>query len=148
MEEEVKHPICPMNQYFEGDEDECNTEKCDYDVLNRSCYEKCKYPIREVIWKGGYPNLRLVLVQVKRYSPFNKNGTQETKYHLEFCEGKDNMGNERWRPLNLDLFKENESNFFSIDNLISKFGQLLEMESNLNRIRDKNYDIITKGEEK
>lgn len=41
----VKHPICPLNMYFEGDEDECNTDKCNFE--NRSCTEACKLKTEE-----------------------------------------------------------------------------------------------------
>lgn len=41
--ENVKHPICPLNMYFEGDEDVCDTNKCDYMLDGfRGCTEACK----------------------------------------------------------------------------------------------------------
>lgn len=36
----VPHPICPINMYFEGDEDRCDTSKCDFE--DRSCTEACR----------------------------------------------------------------------------------------------------------
>lgn len=38
----VKHPICPINHYFEGDEDKCDTSKCDYNTDFRNCSEACR----------------------------------------------------------------------------------------------------------
>lgn len=38
---DVPHPICPMNMYFEGDEDKFDVSKCNYDV-DRGCSEGCK----------------------------------------------------------------------------------------------------------
>lgn len=35
----VKHPICPFNLYFEGDEDKIDLSKCDFE--NRSCTNAC-----------------------------------------------------------------------------------------------------------
>ena len=45
----VKHPICPINMYFEGDEDKCDVSKCDFE--NRSCTEACTGFYRDK--KGG-----------------------------------------------------------------------------------------------
>jgi len=39
--EKVVQPICPINLYFEGDEDICNSEKCDWDIKSRSCSSNC-----------------------------------------------------------------------------------------------------------
>ena len=36
----IKQPICPLNMYFEGDEDICDTNKCDFE--HRRCSESCK----------------------------------------------------------------------------------------------------------
>jgi hypothetical protein len=36
---EVKHPICPLNMYFEGDEDKIDLDKCDFQ--NRGCSNTC-----------------------------------------------------------------------------------------------------------
>lgn len=41
MKTEVKEPICPINQYWEGDEDKCDTDKCDFDLEIRTCSEAC-----------------------------------------------------------------------------------------------------------
>jgi hypothetical protein len=41
-EENVPYPICPLNMYFEGDENKCDTNKCDFDTDTRSCTEACK----------------------------------------------------------------------------------------------------------
>lgn len=38
----MKYPICPLNLYFEGDEDECDVTKCDYDSETRSCTKRCE----------------------------------------------------------------------------------------------------------
>lgn len=38
----VPHPICPLNMYFEGDEDKCDTSKCDFDTERGGCTEACK----------------------------------------------------------------------------------------------------------
>lgn len=35
----IKHPICPLNLYFEGDEDKIDLYKCDF--KNRSCTNAC-----------------------------------------------------------------------------------------------------------
>lgn len=43
---EVKHPICPLNMYFEGDEDKINKENCDFE--NRGCSEACEIKIKPV----------------------------------------------------------------------------------------------------
>jgi len=40
--ENVPQPICPINMYFEGDEDKCDISKCDWDITIRSCSEACK----------------------------------------------------------------------------------------------------------
>jgi len=39
---DVAHPICPINMYFDGDESECDVEKCDYEVGGFGCTEACK----------------------------------------------------------------------------------------------------------
>jgi hypothetical protein len=39
--ETVKNPICPINIYWEGDEDKCNTDKCDFNLDTRTCNEGC-----------------------------------------------------------------------------------------------------------
>ena len=38
----IKHPICPINCYFEGDEDKCDVSKCDWNMEMRSCTEACR----------------------------------------------------------------------------------------------------------
>lgn len=38
---DIKHPICPISMYFEGDEDKCDLSKCDWDQDTRSCTEAC-----------------------------------------------------------------------------------------------------------
>lgn len=38
----VRHPICPINIYFEGDENKCNEKDCDWDTNTRSCSTACK----------------------------------------------------------------------------------------------------------
>ena len=38
-QDNVPYPICPLNMYFEGDEDKCDTSKCDFE--NRTCTEAC-----------------------------------------------------------------------------------------------------------
>jgi len=43
---DVPHPICPLNLYFEGDEDKCDTSKCDF--KNRSCTFACKIDVKEL----------------------------------------------------------------------------------------------------
>lgn len=42
---EIKHPICPLNIYFEGDENICNSDLCDFDCELKSCSESCKIKI-------------------------------------------------------------------------------------------------------
>ena len=39
---DIKHPICPINIYFEGDEKKCDTSKCDWDIEDRSCSQMCE----------------------------------------------------------------------------------------------------------
>ena len=39
--EEIPYPICPINMYFKGDEDKCNTDMCDFDTKTRSCSGNC-----------------------------------------------------------------------------------------------------------
>ena len=46
--EKVAYPICPMEIYFEGEEDICNTKKCDFDPDTRSCSEGCKSQISKM----------------------------------------------------------------------------------------------------
>lgn len=36
---DVKWPICPIMMFFEGDEDKCDTSKCDFE--NRRCSQAC-----------------------------------------------------------------------------------------------------------
>jgi len=38
----IKYPICPINLFFEGDEDKCNASKCDWDLETRTCWLGCK----------------------------------------------------------------------------------------------------------
>lgn len=44
--ERVKHPICAFSLYFEGDEDKCDTSKCDFE--HRQCSQACKIPSNKV----------------------------------------------------------------------------------------------------
>ena len=39
---ETAYPICPLNIYFEGDENKCDVSKCDFDIKFRCCTENCK----------------------------------------------------------------------------------------------------------
>lgn len=39
--EDFKYPICPINIYYEGDEDECDESKCDFDIEIRRCSQGC-----------------------------------------------------------------------------------------------------------
>jgi len=39
---DVKFPICPMSMYFEGDEDKCDEDLCDYEYTTRSCSQGCE----------------------------------------------------------------------------------------------------------
>ena len=41
MDDDIKYPICPLNMYYEGDENTCNEEGCDYDLSTRSCFSGC-----------------------------------------------------------------------------------------------------------
>lgn len=41
MNDEIKYPICPINIYWEGDEDICDTDLCDFDIEFRNCYCGC-----------------------------------------------------------------------------------------------------------
>lgn len=45
---DVPQPICPINMYFEGDEGECDTSKCDFDTKTRSCNEMCRINVKEL----------------------------------------------------------------------------------------------------
>lgn len=38
---DVRYPICPLNLYFEGDEDKCDQNECDYDCLGL-CTQSCE----------------------------------------------------------------------------------------------------------
>jgi hypothetical protein len=38
----VPYPICPINLFFEGDEDKCDSSKCNWDVATRMCSEECR----------------------------------------------------------------------------------------------------------
>ncbi len=40
---ETRYPICPLNQYVEGNK--CNQELCDYDIETRSCSTNCQLEI-------------------------------------------------------------------------------------------------------
>jgi len=52
--EDIKYPICPLNLYFEGDEEKCDQSKCDFNIETRRCTEACE--IREKKnWKGIWP---------------------------------------------------------------------------------------------
>lgn len=46
--ENVPHPICPINMYFEGDEDKCSVKHCDFDLESRSCSQSCKIDLEEL----------------------------------------------------------------------------------------------------
>lgn len=39
---DIKYSICPINMYFEGDEDKCNISKCDFNIEFRCCHQTCK----------------------------------------------------------------------------------------------------------
>lgn len=39
-DEKIQYPICPINLYFEGDENECDPSLCDFD--EHCCSEACK----------------------------------------------------------------------------------------------------------
>lgn len=38
---EKKHSICPLNVYFEGDENECDVSRCDFTAEFRDCGKTC-----------------------------------------------------------------------------------------------------------
>jgi len=40
--DKMKYPICPINLYFEGDENKCDSSKCDWDTDTRSCNNGCE----------------------------------------------------------------------------------------------------------
>ena len=42
MVEDIKFPICPIMLYWEGDEDKCNPDECDWDCEIRMCFEACR----------------------------------------------------------------------------------------------------------
>lgn len=42
---DIKHPICPLNMYFEGDEHKFDPSKCNF--KERSCTQACKIEINE-----------------------------------------------------------------------------------------------------
>ena len=39
---DIKFPICPINLYYEGDEDKCDVSQCDWDNEIRGCSEACR----------------------------------------------------------------------------------------------------------
>ena len=39
---QIPEPICPINLYFEGDEDKCDVSKCDWDTECRCCTIACE----------------------------------------------------------------------------------------------------------
>lgn len=39
--DQIKHPICPLYMYFEGDEDKIQREDCDFNLETRSCSTGC-----------------------------------------------------------------------------------------------------------
>jgi len=41
MKEDAKYPICPLNMFFEGDENKCNTKNCDFESGLRMCTSQC-----------------------------------------------------------------------------------------------------------
>ena len=45
--ENVLHPICPLNIFFEGEEDKCDVSKCDFGEGSRSCTEACRIDVKE-----------------------------------------------------------------------------------------------------
>ena len=38
---EKKHSICPLNIYFEGDENKCDVSRCDFTAEFRDCGKTC-----------------------------------------------------------------------------------------------------------
>jgi len=38
----VLFPICPINLYYEGDEDKCNVKLCNWDTETHSCTRACE----------------------------------------------------------------------------------------------------------
>ena len=44
----VPYPICPINLYFEGDEDKCDVSKCDFDTETRMCSRGCIIDVEEL----------------------------------------------------------------------------------------------------
>lgn len=42
----VASPICPFMMYFQGDENKCDSSKCDYDPECRACSQKCEIPTK------------------------------------------------------------------------------------------------------
>ena len=38
----IPYSICPINMYFEGEENICNKKLCDYEEESRGCSEKCR----------------------------------------------------------------------------------------------------------
>lgn len=42
------YPICPINMYFEGDEDRCDVLHCDFNTETRSCTEACKIDVKDL----------------------------------------------------------------------------------------------------
>lgn len=40
----IAYPICPLNFFFEGDEDKCNQAECDFDLESRRCSLSCTTP--------------------------------------------------------------------------------------------------------
>lgn len=61
---DVKHPICPLNMYFEGDEDKFNIDKCDFE--DRACNETCKK----------------IIENQKQFCPLNKYTKEDVKQGL------------------------------------------------------------------
>jgi hypothetical protein len=57
---EVKYPICPLNIYYEGDENKCDVTKCDFDPELRTCDNGCRLILEDKIEQvtiNGSPEL-------------------------------------------------------------------------------------------
>ena len=55
------NPICPINMFFEGDEDKCDTGKCNWDIDTRSCNMECRVEKNEC----NHPPSTLVVKALK-----------------------------------------------------------------------------------
>lgn len=77
---DVAHPICPINMFFEGDEDKCDVVKCDWDLFSRCCTMNCSQKERAKYLKRK-PNFSLeelkILISGMNYLGYYRTPTLE-----------------------------------------------------------------------